>query len=94
MVPYHSWATGSQASREAPFLGKRAAGASVWRAWRVAERLDLRRAILRLARLPSFWFRKRPLLMERHLKVRNAESLEASGARFYPFDWPPLSHGG
>src|SRR5208282_4713662 len=50
-------------SREAPFLGKRVAEASGRPGWRIAERLDLRRAILRLARLPSFWFKKRPLFM-------------------------------
>ena len=50
-------------SREAPFLGEWEVKASVRLGWRKVERVDLRREILRLARLPSFWFKKRPLLM-------------------------------
>jgi len=51
-------------SREAPFLGGREVKASDRLGWRKVEKVDLRRVILRLARLPSFWFKKRPLLME------------------------------
>ena len=64
-------------SREAPFLGKRAGKASGRPTLRPAAKLDFSRALWRLARLPSFWFKKRPLFMARNDEnVRNAKLTE------------------